>query len=142
MMELASTRTTIAFDYGDVRRANVLTNHGHRYGTRHQESSLKLEGTKGAAVVRMGVNLDYPRGMPDSLEYCILKDQGTPAWSTVRLDGSWFPDAFGGTMASVMRCASGETDEIPTSVEDAWKTMALIEACYASSEKGSTPLPK
>jgi predicted dehydrogenase len=138
MMELASTRTSIAFDYGDVRRANISTNHGHAFGTRHQESSLTLEGTRGAVVARMGVNLDYPRGKPDELEYCLLGGAGTPAWQSVRLDGAWFPDAFIGPMASLMRFASGETKELPTSVEDAWRTMAVIEACHASSDGGGT----
>lgn len=142
MMELASTRTSIAFDYGDVRRANIATNHGHRFGTRHQESLLKLEGTKGAAVVRMGVNLDFPRGQPDELEYCVDTGGGPPAWNSVRLEGSWFPDAFVGPMASVMRFASGESTDLPTSVEEAWRTMAVIEACHASSDNGSTPIPK
>ncbi|HEY4988982.1 MAG TPA: Gfo/Idh/MocA family oxidoreductase, partial [Opitutaceae bacterium] len=82
MMELASTRTAIAFDYGDVHRANISTNHGHVFGTRHQESSLTLEGTRGAVVARMGVNLDYPRGKPDELEYCLLGGGSPPAWQT------------------------------------------------------------
>jgi predicted dehydrogenase len=141
MMDLASTRTSIAFDYGDVRRANVATNHGHRFGTRHQESFLKLEGTRGAVVVRMGVNLDYPRGMPDELEYCVLEEKAAPAWRTVRLEGSWFPDAFVGPMASLMRFASGESADLPTSVEEAWRTMAVIEACHASSSRGAVPIP-
>jgi len=140
MMELASTRTAIAFDYGDVLRANIATNHGHKYGGRHQESTLKLEGTKGAIVVRMGVNLDYPRGRPDELEYCIL-GEGTPAWTNVLLEGQWFPHAFIGPMASLMRFASGEATTLPTSVEDAWRTMAVIEACHASSDRGAVTIP-
>jgi predicted dehydrogenase len=88
------------------------------------------------------VNLDYPRGMPDELEYCVTGDQGTPAWKSVRLEGSWFPDAFVGPMASLMRFASGESTDLPTSVEDAWRTMAVIEACYASSSRGVTPIPQ
>jgi predicted dehydrogenase len=141
MMELASTRTAIAFDYGDVRRANIATNHGHRFGIRHQESCLKLEGSRGAAVVRMGANLDYPRGMPDELEYCLSEPGGPQAWTSVVLQGRWFPDAFIGPMASLMRFAAGESAQVPTSVEDAWRTMAVVEACHASSDRGATPIP-
>ena len=101
-----------------------------------------LEGTRGAVVARMGVNLDYPRGLPDELEYCLLADGEPPAWRTVRLDGAWFPDAFIGPMASLMCYASGESTELPTSVEDAWRTMAVIEACHASSDSGATPIPQ
>jgi predicted dehydrogenase len=142
MMELASTRTAISMDYGDVRRANISTNHGHRFGARHQESTLKIEGTRGAIVARMGVNLDYPRGLPDALEYCLLGDGDPAPWTTVRLDGSWFPDAFIGPMASLMRFASGESTELPTSIDDAWRTMAVVEACHVSSDLGGTPVAK
>jgi predicted dehydrogenase len=140
-MQLASTRTTIALDYGEVRRANVTTNHGHEFGPRHQESYLKLEGTAGAFKARLGVNLDYPRGLPDALEICRLVPGCAPVWSPVSLVGSWFPYAFVGPMASLMRRANGETADLPTSVEDAYRTMAVVEACYASSEAGGVPIP-
>jgi len=68
-------------------------------------------------------------------------DGGTPDWKTVPLDGSWFPHAFIGTMASVMRRADGETTELPTSIEDAFQTMAVVEACYESTAHGGTPIP-
>ena len=45
-------------------------------------------------------------------------------------------------MSSVMRRANGETIELATSVEDAFKTMAVVEACYQSSRGGGTPIPK
>jgi predicted dehydrogenase len=142
-MRLASTRTAIAFDYGDVRRATVTTNHGHDYGPQHQESYLKLEGTRGAVKARLGVNLDYPRGLPDSLEVCTFGDDGKPArWQSVPLEGNWFPHAFIGTMSSLMRRADGETTDLPTAFEDAWRTMAVVEACYRSSERGAAPVPK
>ena len=137
-MQLASTRTAIAFDYGDVCRATVTTNHGHDFGIRHQESYLKQEGTKGAIKARLGVNLDYPRGLPDEIEYCMLRK---PVWQSIPLVGNWFPHAFVGTMASLMRRANHETKELPTSVEDAFKTMAVVEACYESNAHGATPIP-
>lgn len=141
-MQLASTRTAIAFDYGNVKRANITSNHGHAFGLEHQESYVKLEGTRGAIVARLGVNLDYPRGLPDKLEYCQLQ-VGSPAhWQELPLVGDWFPHAFVGTMASVMRRANQETLELPTSVAEAFKTMAVVEACYESSARGGTPIPR
>lgn len=141
-LQLASTRTAIAFDYGELKRANISTNHGHAYGLLHQESYVKLEGTKGAVVARLGVNLDYPRGLPDQLEYCLLREGSAPAWQRIELCGNWFPHAFVGTMASLMRHANAETTELPTSVEEAFETMAVVEACYASSERGGTAIPR
>lgn len=137
---LASTRSTIILDYGNAVRASVSTNHGHAFGLRHQESFIKWEGTQGAIVAKMGLLLNYPMGEPDELEYCILRGSETPQWQRVRIDGSWFPDAFIGTMASVMRWADNADEKPATSVDDAFKTMALVEAAYRSSDRGGEPI--
>jgi predicted dehydrogenase len=65
--ELASSRTTAILDYGPDVRCALSVNHHHKHGPRHQSSTLRVEGTRGAAVVTLGVNLDYPRGRPDAL---------------------------------------------------------------------------
>lgn len=141
--KLASTRTNIALDYGDLTRANISANHGHNFGLKHQQSFVKWEGTKGAIKARLGLLMNYPKGEPDALEYCVLNDDGEPSeWQSVALSGSWYPHAFIGTMASVMRFANGETDELPTSVEDAFRTMAVVEASYISNASGGTPIPE
>lgn len=139
---LAATRTSIALDYGDQTRATIATNHGHEFGRKHQESYVKWEGTRGAIKARLGLLLDYPRGEPDELEFCQLDDQGIPGpWKSVPIAGNWFPHAFIGTMASLQRFAAGETGDLPTRVDDAIRTMALVEAAYASSAGGLTPIP-
>lgn len=141
--KLASTRTNIALDYGNLIRANISANHGHNFGLRHQQSYVKWEGTRGAIKARLGLLMNYPKGEPDALEYCTLGDDGEPGeWQGLPLEGSWYPHAFIGTMASVMRFANGETDELPTSVDDAFKTMAVVEASYQSDASGGTPIPR
>ncbi|MGC4074080.1 MAG: Gfo/Idh/MocA family oxidoreductase [Nibricoccus sp.] len=141
--KLASTRTNIALDYGDTLRANIATNHGHLFGLRHQESYVKWEGSKGAIKARLGLLMNYPEGEPDALEMCQLDASGKPGeWQSVPFSGSWYPHAFISTMADVMRFADGETKELPTRVEDAFKTMATVEATYASSATGATPIPQ
>ena len=140
MMKLASTRTHIILDYGDVVRAGVETNHGHEFGLAHQESYVKWEGAHGAIKARLGLLMNYPKGEPDAFEYCALEEGKPPVWRSLTLEGSWFPDAFIGTMASVMRVVNGETNQLPTSVADALKTMAVVEACHQSSESGATPI--
>jgi hypothetical protein len=82
----------------------------------------------------MGLLMDYPHGVPDKVEYCLLRESEPPVWHTVPLEGSWFPDAFIGTMSSLMRYKNGETNVLPTSVEDVTKTMVMVEAAYASSD--------
>jgi predicted dehydrogenase len=140
MAKLASTRSNIILDYGDTLRANVTTNHGHEYGLRHQESYIKWEGTHGAIKMQAGLLMDYPKGVPDSFEYCVLDSQSPPEWRALNIEGSWFPDAFLGTMADLMCFAEGSSLELPGSVEDAYKTMAVVEAAYASNDGGGTKI--
>jgi hypothetical protein len=44
-------------------------------------------------------------------------------------------------MASLQCYVSGESNILPTSVEDAIDTMRVVEAAYLSSELGGTKLP-
>ena len=52
----------------------------------------------------------------------------------------WFPDAFIGVMANLQRFAAGEDSTLETSVESAWRTMALVEACYRSTKIAGEPV--
>ncbi len=135
------TRSMIIMDYGDNPRVNIMTNHNHAYGPEKQQSYVKFEGSQGAIQIRAGLNMNYPDGVPDRFEYILLSDEDDPQWQSLEIKGSWFPEAFIGTMASLMRYANGECDALPTSVEDAIQTMATVEAAYESSTNGGTPLP-
>lgn len=132
MKELASTRSAIILDYGDLVRANINTNHGHEFGLKHQESYFKFEGTEGAIVIRVGVYLDYPKGLPDKFEFITLKDD--QGWRERKLEGSWFPNAFVGPMAGLMRKMEDPGYEFVNSVQDAILTMELVEKCYQFSD--------
>lgn len=133
--------SSMILDYGDRVRATITTNHFHQYGLAQQESYIKWEGSKGAIKATMGLLMDYPHGLPDRFEYCTLSAEGASPWQRVDIDGSWFPDAFIGTMASVMRRAEGSADDLPTAVDDAYRTMALVEAACRSSRAGGHPIP-
>lgn len=136
---LSDTASAIVLDYGPYLRVLLSTNHAHDFGPRHAMSELKLEGTAGAAVAKLGVNLDYPRGAPDELELALANGQ---PFGAVPLRGSWFHHAFAGPMQNLQRFACGEDDTLHTRVSDALRTMALVEACYESSENPGTPLPE
>jgi predicted dehydrogenase len=139
---LHSTRTAMILDYGERLRATVTTNHAHDFGLRHQESYIKWEGTRGTIKTQLGLLMDYPRGVRDYLEVCSFEAGSTAReWREEPLAGSWFPHAFIGTMSGVMRHANGEAGAPPTRVEDAARTMALVEAAYESSAHGATPIP-
>lgn len=137
---LSSSRSTILFDYGDTMHAVINTNHDHDFGPRHQESYIKWEGTKGAIVAKIGLLMDYPHGVPDVFEYCVVEAGKTPEWQTVKLDGSWFPEAFIGTMANLMRYNEGSSPILHTSVEDVIDTMAVVESAYQSSDTGGVKI--
>jgi predicted dehydrogenase len=135
--EFRDTRSTTILDYGDALRCSLMLNHTHQFGPAHRSSMLKVEGTKGAAVLTMGVNLDYPDGGPDRLE---VAANGEP-WQKVRLRGSWFIEAFEGPMSNLQRFVAGEDPALVSPVDDAIKTMALVEACYLSSAAGGMVIP-
>lgn len=137
---LSSSRSTILLDYGDTMHAVINTNHDHDFGAKHQESYIKWEGTKGAIVAKIGLLMDYPHGVPDVFEYCIVEDGKAPDWQTVQLEGSWFPEAFVGTMANLMRYNEGSDEVLHTSVEDVIQTMAVVESAYQSSDIGGVIL--
>ncbi|WP_226781452.1 Gfo/Idh/MocA family protein [Oceaniglobus trochenteri] len=133
--DVSQTRTSAILDYGDEVRCTLSVNHDWPFGRDHQVCELRVAGTEGAAWLQMGVNLDYPRGEPDRLR---LKPKGGD-WHEVDLTGAWFPHGFLGRMNNLQRAAGGEEPLIAT-VEDAWRTMALVEAAYESSAYPMTPL--
>lgn len=136
MPELASVRTSVIMDYGPMIRANILTNHAHDFGLQQQHSYIKLEGTRGAVKIKLGVLMNYPEGVPDCFEYCIAERDKPRVWKSLDIAGSWFPHAFIGSMAQVMLAAEGAIPKPDNSVEDAIHTMACVEAAYESSARG------
>jgi predicted dehydrogenase len=132
----ADTRSTIVLDYADRIRCSLVLNHTHQQAAGHRESMMKVEGLKGAALLTLGVNLDYPSGPPDRLDVAL-----GGAWQPIPLRGSWFTEAFEGPMSNLQRFVAGEDTALVSPVADAIKTMAVVEACYASSAGGSTPIP-
>jgi predicted dehydrogenase len=134
---VAQTRTSAILDYGNAVRCALSINHDHKFGRKYQACEFRICGTEGAAYLKLGLNLDYPRGEPDILE---IYPKGGDGWVAVPLQGTWFPDAFVGRMANLQRFVSGEDTELVSSVEDAWSTMALVEAAYQSSASPATPI--
>ena len=140
MAQLASVRSNIIMDYGEMIAANILTNHCHNYGIPKQQSYIKIEGSKGAIKINFGALIDYPRGAADSFEFVLLENGKEPEWQQMNIEGSWFPHAFIGSMAQLMLAAEGAIEKPDNSAEDCIHTMACVEAAYLSSEKGGVLL--
>jgi predicted dehydrogenase len=135
--KLAATRSVILMDYGEWKRVYIATNHSHLFSD-SQDSYVQWEGTEGALRAVMGVNLDYPKGKPDSLRFAKTGQE----WQTLPTNGNWFPDAFIGSMGSLQAYITGDATTLPTSVEDAIDTMRVVEAAYLSSEQDGVALPE
>ena len=135
--EYSDPRSSIILDYGNTLRCSLTLNHTHVFGPKHRVSMFKVEGTRGAALLSMGVNLEYPKGLPDTLELARDGD-----WEPVALRGSWFTEAFEGPMSNLQRFVTGEDPSLVSPVSDAIRTMAVVEACYQSSAAGGTPVPE
>jgi len=135
LKSLASTRSVVVMRYADRPiRVVISTNHDHDYGARFEESFVKWEGTAGAVRAQLGLLLDYPRGGEDGLEY-VLRSEPDAGWRPIAFDGSWFPDAFIGSMSALQRFLEGSVSALPTSVEDVFDTMAVVEAAYDSDAR-------
>ncbi|MBC7947370.1 MAG: Gfo/Idh/MocA family oxidoreductase [Chitinophagaceae bacterium] len=140
MPQLASVRSNIIMDYGEMIAANILTNHCHIYGTPKQQSYIKMEGSKGAIKINFGALIDYPRGAADSFEYVLLEDGKEPEWKEMNIEGSWFPHAFIGSMEQLLLATNGSIERPDNSVEDCIYTMVCTEAAYLSSANGGIAL--
>nr|WP_209007251.1 Gfo/Idh/MocA family oxidoreductase [Roseibium litorale] len=137
--KISQSRTSAILDYGDTIRCSLSINHNHSFGRKYQACEFRICGTAGAAYMKLGVNLDYPKGEPDELW---IHPKGGSDWVQVPLKGNWFIEAFVGRMTQVQRFATGEDAALEGSVADAWNTMALVEAAYESSAAPATPLAK
>ena len=134
---LAATKTVLFMDYGPSKRVFIATNHGFDLGE-YERSYVQWEGMDGAMRGTLGVNIDYPRGIPDELRYVSRKQDRQ--WHSFPITGNWFPDAFMGSMGALQAFAEGSASELPSRVDDAYQTMALVEAAYRSSTVGGTPI--
>jgi predicted dehydrogenase len=90
----------------------------------------RIEGLNGLAIGDIGWCQD-PYTTPSTIRFASKDDKEfqQPKWTE-----SWFPDAFIGTMAQLLIAL--ETGSEPAiSGKDNLKTMALVDAAYASAER-------
>ncbi|MBN1298534.1 MAG: Gfo/Idh/MocA family oxidoreductase [Actinobacteria bacterium] len=92
----------------------------------------RVEGTMGMAKGTIGWPF-YPAPVPSTIDFFTNKSKGT--WFKPRWKEVWFPDAFSGTMAQLLRAVEDGT-EPEISGEDNLKTMAIVDACYESVSEG------
>lgn len=125
------TRVCLHLRFAGELRAAVLTNHHVAFGLEGQQSELRVEGTEGVVIRRLGLLMNYPKGVADGFRFTSRR-LGAGQWISAELEGSWFPDAFVGPMSSLMRALAGEIPAPETAAQDNLKTLALVFAAYES----------
>ncbi len=91
----------------------------------------RVEGTKGLALGTIGWP-GWPERVPSTIDYSTTLDNGD--WHRPRWVQSWFPDAFAGTMAGLLRAI--ETDTEPDiSGRDHLGTLSLCEAVLTAGRE-------
>lgn len=133
----AATRSCTILSYGADKMATIVTNHHRVFDPTRQAGYLRWEGDRGLIEAHFQPNAYCPEKGPDTLEWRRVTEDSSSACTKINLPEKWIPDAFIGTMASLMRVVEGSSDELPTSVDDAFKTMSLVEAAYQSNESHS-----
>ncbi len=134
--KMNDSRSSIILDYNSIRCCLSL-NHTHdtqRYGLKHSHAYARVEGLKGAAHIKLGLLLNYPKGEPEEIEIAT----GNLGWTKVKNVGSWFPDAFLNSMSSLQRFVSLEETYLPHSIQNSLITMTVVNACLMASNKTPT----
>ena len=131
---IGETRTISSYSYDNGITALVHANHINRGGDNRAE--FRIDGDKGSIRGTLGLLYDYPTGRVDTLE---VNSQVVPTdgWTPYPVTTRWFPDAFRGTIGSVMRAiATGAS--LRSSVADTVGTLRLVEALYQSMDSGES----
>ncbi|CAM2146647.1 Gfo/Idh/MocA family oxidoreductase [Pararobbsia alpina] len=139
---LRDARTSTILDFEAPVRCCLSLNHTYRFGPDGESATIRIEGTKGAVEVGLGLLLNYPNGEPETLRIVTEATHHQASvsvrspWTDIPLEGRWFPDAFIGTMSNLQRFSAGEDAVLHTAVRDALRTMELVDACAQSNDRG------
>ena len=127
-LPIGETRTVSTYRFANGSSALVHANHVNRGGDNSAE--FRIDGVDGAIRGTIGLLYDYPDGRPDTLEVS-SRTLPTDGWVPYPVTQRWIPDAFVGTMGSVLDAiATGSTPR--TSARDNVKTVELVDALYRS----------
>lgn len=127
--EVAETKTLTILDYASGLQALVAVNHHNETGGQH--AIFRVIGTGGIVEGTIGLLAEYPAGGLDTIR-CRQADDPADVWHEIPLTTLWMPDAFIGTMGSLMEAI--QTDGVPvTDVADNLTTLRLVHACYRSA---------
>ena len=125
---IPSTRIKMLFEFDNDRRASVWVTHRHRIPSTDRRSFLRWVGTEGmitATLDRLLVDLQYQPagGRSDVRSHRLNVDRR-------RFSG------LSGTMDSMMQHLENRSVALGSGIEDAYRTMLLVDAVHAASDRG------
>jgi predicted dehydrogenase len=129
---IGETRTLSSYLYDSGVVAVVHANHVNKGGDNLAE--FRIDGSEGSLRGTLGLLYDYPVGRCDTLE---VKSSVVPTdgWVPYPVTQRWIPDAFIGTMGSLLAEIAGEGVR-RSPISDNVDTVKLVHALYASIESG------
>jgi predicted dehydrogenase len=98
----------------------------------------RFEGTRGLALGTIGWP-GWPERVPSTIDYTTIDDG--PVWHRPRWPEAWFPDAFAGPMAGLLRALEAGT-EPDISGRDNLRTLALCEAVLRGATEHRVTVPR
>lgn len=127
---IGETRTVSSYLYESGVIATVHANHVNVGGDNLAE--FRLDGSAGSIRGTLGLLYDYPVGRCDTLE---IKSNSLPTdgWVPYPVTQRWIPDAFIGTMGSLLAEIAGE-GTLRSPISDNVDTVKLVHALYRSIE--------
>jgi predicted dehydrogenase len=131
---IGETRTISTALYNSGVTSVVHANHVNRGGDNYAE--YRIDGDKGSIRGTLGLLYDYPNGRVDTIEInsSVVPTDG---WLPYPVTTRWFPDAFIGTMGSVMESISTGA-ALRSSVAENVGTLKMVEALYKSMDSGKS----
>jgi predicted dehydrogenase len=132
------TKTITVLDYTSGLQILVSVNHYNEYADPF--ATFRFIGTEGAIDGTIGLMYNYPTGRPDTLEIT-SKQFGKGVKITPTLDEMWIPDAFVGTMASLMQAIETDSEPTDNSTADNLNTLRVANAAYISAAENRSVRP-
>ena len=132
------TKTVTVMDYASGLQGLVAVNHYNAWADPF--AFFRFIGTEGAITGTIGLMNNYPNAEPDTIEIT-SSHYGKGVKITPTLDDLWIPDAFVGTMASLLEAIENDHTPIDNSTEDNLNTLRVIFATYLSAAENRSVRP-
>jgi predicted dehydrogenase len=132
------TKTITVMDYDSGLQGLVAVNHYNEWA--EPFATFRFIGTEGAIDGTIGLMYNYPTGRPDTITITSSK-LGKGVKLTPTIEDMWIPDAFMGTMGSLMEAIENDHEPTENSTADNLNTLRVVFAAYLSAAENRSVRP-